>query len=128
MRNGRARSVRHGFSNSHGNGEAWIQQFARERTGHNRLGAAYRQLGRFERALSEYQTARRVGGDHPIDRRDMALTYLQLGRITEAAPIVRQALEQNPDDRRFRVLDYLINVLNGNDAALDQLADGRGGA
>src|SRR6185369_16347132 len=62
-------------------------------------------------------------GDHPIDRRDMALTYLQLGRMTEAAPIVRQALEQNPDDRRFRVLDYLINVLESDDAALEKLAD-----
>jgi DNA-binding winged helix-turn-helix (wHTH) protein/tetratricopeptide (TPR) repeat protein len=103
--------------------EAWIQPFSRERTARNRLGAAYRQLGRFERALAEYQTARLVGGDHPIDRRDMALTYLQLGRVSEAAPLVRQALEQNPDDRRFRVLDYLINVLNGNDATLDQLAE-----
>ena len=103
--------------------EAWIQQFPRERTAHNRLGAAYKQLGLFERSLSAYQTARLVGGDHPIDRRDMALTYVQLGRVTDAAPIVRRALEQNPDDRRFRVLDYLINVLNGNDAALRQLAD-----
>ena len=103
--------------------EAWIQQFPRERTARNRLGAAYKQLGQFDRALSEYETARIVGGDHPIDRRDMALTYLQLGRITEAAPIVRQALEQNPDDRRFRVLDYLIDVLKSDDAALEKLAD-----
>jgi tetratricopeptide (TPR) repeat protein len=104
-------------------GEAWIQQFPQERTAHNRLGAAYKELGRFDRALAEYQTARLVGADHPIDRRDMALTCLQLGRANEAVPIVRQGLEQNPDDRRFRVLDYLIDVLTGNTAALDQLAD-----
>jgi len=103
--------------------EAWVQEFPRERTARNRLAAAYRQLGRFDRALAEYETARRLGGDHPIDRRDMAMTYLQLGRTSEAAALVREALEQNPDDSRFRLLDYLVNVLDGNHAALDELAD-----
>jgi len=103
--------------------EAWIQQFPRDRTAHNRMGAAYRQLGRFERAIAEYETARIDGGEHVIDLRDLALTYVQLGRAIEAAAIVRPALEQHPDDRRFQVIDYLIHFLDGNGAALNQLAD-----
>jgi tetratricopeptide (TPR) repeat protein len=64
-----------------------------------------------------------VGGDHPIDRRDMALTYLQLGRVTEAASIVRQDWNRTPTIAGFVFSTISSTSSTGNDSALDELAD-----
>jgi tetratricopeptide (TPR) repeat protein len=95
-------------------GQAWIQQYPRERTSHNRLAFAYRQLGQYDKALAEYQQARQFGSSHPLDLLMLAKTYTNLDRLDEAANVVKEGLTPNPDDRRFRNAEYLLGFLPGH--------------
>jgi eukaryotic-like serine/threonine-protein kinase len=101
--------------------QSWIQQYPRERTAHNRLAFAYRQLGQYDRALAEYQTARQVGGSHPLDLLMLAKTFTNLDRLDEAATIIHGGLAANPDDSRFRAEQYILDFLRGH-TRLDQPA------
>jgi eukaryotic-like serine/threonine-protein kinase len=94
-------------------GQTWIQQYPRERTSRNRLAFAYRQLGQYDKALAEYQQARQFGGSHPLDLLMLARTYTNLDRLDEAANIVKDGLTPNPDDRRFRNAEYILEFLRG---------------
>jgi eukaryotic-like serine/threonine-protein kinase len=96
-------------------GQAWVQQYPADRTSHNRLAFAYRQLGQYERARVEYQKARQVGGSHPLDLMMLAKTYINLDRLDDAASVVRDGLSANPDVRRFQVLQYGLGFVRGGE-------------
>lgn len=88
--------------------QSWIARYPNDRTARNRLAFAYRQLGDFQRAASEYEQARQIGRDHPVDLQMLATTYMNLGRFDDAAAIVGGELAGMPDARRVRLLDYLL--------------------
>ena len=100
----------------------WNQSYPNDRTVHNRLAYAYRQLGQYDNALMEYQQARTLGGDHPVDLLLLATTYMNLDRLEEAANVVRQALAANPDDPRIRRIQYLLGFLRGDRANTESVA------
>jgi len=82
--------------------DLWIQAYPQDRTGHNQLATTYGELGQPARALVEYEQARRVGHEHPIDIDRWAETAMKLDRVQEAAALTRKALEEHPDRLGFR--------------------------
>ena len=102
--------------------QMWIQRYPRDRTAHNRLAYAYRQLGQHENAVIEYQKARRLGEDYPVDLLYLTATYINLNRLVDAKNLVREALARNPEDRRFRQAQYLLGFLDGDQANMDEQA------
>lgn len=94
--------------------DIWIQTYPGDRTAHNRLAAAYNQLGRPAQAWSELETARRVGRDHPIDADAWAATAVRIGRTDVARPVVRQLLDETPDRLPLRRTAYRLAFVSGD--------------
>ena len=93
--------------------EIWVRNYPRERTAHNRIGYAYRQLGQPEVALTELQQADRISGDNPIDVLALARNYMALGRLPEAKSILREAFARSPEQVMVRQGMYLLSFLEG---------------
>ena len=104
-------------------GQVWSRSYPRERTAHNRLAYAYGQVGQHERALIELQLARQVGGDNSIDIRDLARTYMALGRLPEAKALLKDASERNPEQSFFRQGEYLLSFLEGDVTQMNEQVD-----
>jgi eukaryotic-like serine/threonine-protein kinase len=98
--------------------DLWIQAYPHDRTAHNRLAGAYRQLGQHARALVELDQARRLGHDHPVDVDVWAMTMMQLDRVEEGATLLRLALEQSPDRLGFRRDLHRLSFLTGDVQAM----------
>ena len=65
--------------------------------GHIRLGDIYRQRGRFDVALIEYQKGLRKEPSNHIILNKMGRTYIELGKFTEAEESFKKSLEVNPN-------------------------------
>ena len=99
--------------------DLWIQAYPQERTARTRLGMTYYQLGQPARALVEFEEARRVGHEHPIDVDNWSRAAMRLDRWQEAAALLSLALERAPDRLPFRQDLYRASFLanNGNGMA-----------
>src|SRR5262249_17932799 len=67
------------------------------------------------RALVELEEARRLGREHPLDVNEWVTTAMQLDRVPEAFGLVRQAVEQAPEQIPFRRRLHQLSLLAGDD-------------
>ncbi len=104
-------------------GRIWAQSYPRERTAHNRLAAAYGQIGNYERAAAELEQARRLGGGNPIDMSELARTYIALDRLTDAKAILQEAIGRNPQHASVRQRMYLFAFLQNDRKLLQEQID-----
>ncbi|MBU0483263.1 MAG: sulfotransferase [Proteobacteria bacterium] len=77
------------------------------------------QMARGDMALAEqnFLKARELDPDHPVHQYNIANLFTHLGRLEEALPFIRRALELNPD------LDQAISLRNQLLVGLDQAAE-----
>ena len=99
--------------------DLWIHTYPHERTGPNRLAAAYNQLGQPARALAELDNARRLGQDHPIEMDAWALTAMHLDRVPEATTAIQKALAESPNRLALRRTSYRLSRLAGDTKAME---------
>jgi len=65
--------------------------------GHIRLGDIYRQRGRFDVALIEYEKGLRIEPNNPVILNEIGKTYIALGKFREAEESFKRSLTVNPN-------------------------------
>jgi cytochrome c-type biogenesis protein CcmH/NrfG len=63
---------------------------------HNNVGALYYEAGRFDEAIGELETARRVGSDDAIVLLNLGRAYAHSARLADAVPILEHAAALAP--------------------------------
>jgi tetratricopeptide (TPR) repeat protein len=92
----------------------WSESYPRDWMPHNLMGAAYRYLGKHEKALAATQQALKLEGDDGIDYGNLAQTYLFLDRMTEAKSTFREAVARKVDDLFSHRTMYIVGFLEGD--------------
>lgn len=69
---------------------------------HQLLGDAYRREGKLDDALTEYETAKSLGGENTELLKSMGTTYKWMKRDRDAAEAYGKALKLNPKDREAK--------------------------
>lgn len=64
--------------------------------GRNTLGSVYRELGKLESAIKEYNRAIELKGNHPEAINNLANAYLLKGSTTEAIRTFKESIKLNP--------------------------------
>jgi len=100
--------------------QAWGQSYPRDPDSHEALAEAYRRLGQFDKALTQYEIAMRLNPDDASLYGVVALMYMHLNRLDEANTIVEQALARKLDHSLLHGDLYYLAFLNGNAAEMQR--------
>ncbi|MFB3094557.1 MAG: tetratricopeptide repeat protein, partial [Candidatus Acidiferrales bacterium] len=100
--------------------ELWTQTYPRDSTPRNNLGAIYGQLGRPERALTEFQEALRLNPREEMHYRNVAGTFLTLNRLEEAKAVAQRQLAELGESTTTHVFLYRIAAAQGDHAAMER--------
>jgi tetratricopeptide (TPR) repeat protein len=83
------------------------------------LGAAYVNMGQWDKALAKYQQGVRLSPDSSTYY-NLALTYLGLNRLEEAKGTLNEAFAHKLDGGFLRACSYLLAFLEGDRAQMEQ--------
>src|SRR5580765_7414551 len=87
-----------------------------------RDGQAALDAGEFVRAAKDFEQARSLAPDNLVVNRGLLLSYLQTGRLAEAAEVGRQAVGRWPQDAQLQHWLGLVYFKSGQNApALEAL-------
>ncbi len=96
--------------------ELWGQLYPRESVPHNNLSEIYKNLGQYDKALSESREATRISSLEGISIGNLMLGYLHLHRLNEAQATAEDAFRKNLDFPQLHFNLYRAAFLK-NDAA-----------
>jgi tetratricopeptide (TPR) repeat protein len=91
--------------------ELWAQIYPREQVPPMNLGVVYQTLGQYEKALSEFREALRLGPAESISVGNLALAYIHLDRLGEVQATADEALSKNLDSADLRLYLYQLAFL-----------------
>jgi eukaryotic-like serine/threonine-protein kinase len=94
--------------------------YPREAAPHNNLGAIESELGRYEKALSEFKEAFRLDPNSMNRYANLGIAYLHLNQLEEAKHTFDQALAHNLDGAWLRQNIYFLAFLQGDDSQMRQ--------
>jgi tetratricopeptide (TPR) repeat protein len=101
--------------------EAWVQTYPREAKAHGFLaGMIYPMLGRYEPALEEARKMVDQDPDFPVAYNLLALSYVPLGRLEEAAQTLELASERKMQMPDLVVGRYQIAFLKGDQGGMEK--------
>jgi DNA-binding winged helix-turn-helix (wHTH) protein/tetratricopeptide (TPR) repeat protein len=101
--------------------EAWEQMYPRDPNAHGFLsGAIYPVLGKYEEALEEAQRMLELDPDFPVSYNLVALGYVPLGRLDEAAHTLEIASERKMQMPDLVVDSYQIAFLKNDQAGMEK--------
>src|ERR1017187_7186400 len=107
--------------------ELWIANYPRDLVPRGNLGTIYVSIGKYEKALAEYQEELQNAPDDVGGYDNLAATYLALNRLDEAKATFDQALKHKLDDGSLRGTMYWLTFLRVDSAQMEQeLAWGAG--
>jgi tetratricopeptide (TPR) repeat protein len=107
--------------------EMWIADYPRDFSPHGNLGANYADMGKWNKALAEFQEALRLAPDEVTAYENLALTYVNLNRLEEAKTTFDQAFAHKLDGGALRQSMYYLAFLRGDAAQMErQVAWGAG--
>ena len=78
------------------------------------LGGAYRDVGRLEDSLAEYQEGVRLSRGGPFYVGEVGATYMRLNRLEEAKVVIKTAIEQKVETPRMHAILYQIAFIEGD--------------
>jgi eukaryotic-like serine/threonine-protein kinase len=100
--------------------ELWAANYPRDSAPHGDLGAAYVNMGQYDKALAEFQETLRLAPDNVTNYVNVGLTYLDLNRLEEAKATFDQALAHKLDSGYLRQYMYYLAFLRGDAAQMAQ--------
>lgn len=101
--------------------EAWEQAYPRDPNAHGFLaGAIYPVLGKYEQALEAARTMLELDPEFPVSYNLVALGYLPLGRLDEAAQTLELASERKMQMPDLVVDRYLVAFLKNDQAGMEK--------
>lgn len=101
--------------------EAWEQTYPRDPHAHGFLaGAIYPMLGKYEKALEEARKMLELDPDFPVAYNLVALGYLPLGRLDEAAQTLELASERKMQMPDLVVDRYEVAFLKSDQAGMER--------
>jgi eukaryotic-like serine/threonine-protein kinase len=103
--------------------EVWIQTYPRAWLPHALLaGAVYLPLGKYEESVEGTKTALGIDPDFAIGYANLAISYVSIGRTTEAENTLRRAFERKLEIPDFSVLRYAIAFLKDDKKGMEREA------
>ncbi len=90
------------------------QTYPRDPPARMGLGAAYRDVGRHEDSLAEYQEGVRLSRGGPFYVGEVGATYMRLNRLEEAKAVIKTAIEQKVETPRMHAILYQIAFIEGD--------------
>jgi serine/threonine protein kinase/predicted Zn-dependent protease len=100
--------------------ELWEADYPRESAPHNNLGACEAELGRHEKALSEFKEAFRLDPNSMTHYSNLGQSYVHLNQLDQAKATFEESLAHNLDGGRLRQNIYYLAFLRGDDAQMRQ--------
>jgi eukaryotic-like serine/threonine-protein kinase len=100
--------------------QVWVQTYPRDPDAHKGLGEAYRRLGQFDKALTQYEVAKRLDPDNAGLYGVVALMYMHLNRLDEADSILEQARARQLDHTFLHLDKYSLAFCKGDTAGMQQ--------
>jgi eukaryotic-like serine/threonine-protein kinase len=101
--------------------DLWMADYPRDYSPHGGAGANYVFIGRYERALAEWQQALLLGPDEVGVYENLGSIYLALNRFDEAKATFDQALTRKLDSGGLRWMMYYLAFLRGDSAQMEGL-------
>jgi serine/threonine protein kinase/Tfp pilus assembly protein PilF len=100
--------------------ELWMQSYPREPLTHHDLAVNYAIFGQFEKALAEYQVARRLDPRNALTLGNVCNIYASTGRLDEAKSILQQAHTQKLEHLNLEICAYRLALFQNNATELER--------
>jgi len=91
--------------------DLWAQIYPREAVVPNNLGVIFQTLGQFDKSLTEFREALRLGPSESIYFGNLVLANVHLNRLADARAIADQALAKHLDSADLRIYLYQLAFL-----------------
>jgi eukaryotic-like serine/threonine-protein kinase len=101
----------------------WAEAYPREPEPHAILANNYRQVGEFSKAVAEGDQAIRLAPNSTAGHAGKAFGLVSLNRLDQAKEVLNLALAKGLDSRGLRNGLFLIALVQGDDAAMQQQLD-----
>ena len=101
--------------------ELWEADYPYDFTFHDRLGGADAGMGRYDKALIEFQEALRLEQPARLTTiENLASTFMTLNRLDDAKATFDRTFALKMDGGNLRQLIYIVGFLQGNAALMEQ--------
>jgi len=100
--------------------EAWAQAYPRDAGAHEAVASAYRRLGQFDKALSQFEAVLRLDPNNAETYGEVALMHSHLNRLDDAKNILEQARARKLEHSLLHLATYDLAFLNGDTAGMQQ--------
>jgi tetratricopeptide (TPR) repeat protein len=102
------------------NSELWIANYPRDFPPHNMLGAAYANMGEYDKALPEFQETLRLAPDVDLGYVQVGNSYLSLDRLHEVKATLDQAMARKLESGYLHSQMYALAFLWGDATQMEQ--------
>jgi len=100
--------------------ELWITDYPRDFPPYANLGAIYKDMGQYDKALPKLQEAVRLAPDNVFEWTNLGTVYFNLNRLDEAKATFDQALANKLDGGFLRRDMYSLAFLRGDTTQMEQ--------
>jgi serine/threonine protein kinase/tetratricopeptide (TPR) repeat protein len=100
--------------------ELLAQEYPRNPTVHNNLGAAYFEIGQYDQALAEHLKAAELFPNDGVLFGNLIADYGSLNRLEEAQATYEKAIERKLDNAEVRASEYGVAFLQGDTAEMER--------
>jgi len=100
--------------------ELWAQVYPREPLTHHDLAVNYATFGNFDKALSEYLTARRLDPRNALTLGNLCNVYATTDRLDEANSVLQEARKLNLDHISIEVCAYRLALFQNNASEMER--------
>jgi serine/threonine protein kinase/tetratricopeptide (TPR) repeat protein len=94
--------------------ELWAQIYPREQVPPTNLGVIYQTLGQYEKSLSEFREALRLGPSESLNFGNLVFAFIHLNHFDEARVAADEALSKNLDSADLRLYLYQLAFLKND--------------
>jgi tetratricopeptide (TPR) repeat protein len=99
--------------------ELWAKSYPRDFVPHGNLGALYANLGQYDKAIAETETAQRLEPTR-TGYGNLASNYINVNRLKDARQTIQEAQQKNFDDFLLRSDLYSLAFLSGDTAEMER--------
>jgi eukaryotic-like serine/threonine-protein kinase len=100
--------------------ELWGQIYPRDAVPALNLGVVYQTLGAYDKSLTEFKEALRLGASESLNWAGVVFGYVHLNRLHEARTTAYEALNKNLDSADLRLALYQIAFLKNDISGMAQ--------
>ena len=94
--------------------ELWTHAYPRDPFPHHDLAVNYADFGQFDKAVSEYQTARQLDPRNALTLGNLCMVYGWMSRFDEAKTILEEARKHNQDHLNLEKCSYRLAFHQNN--------------